>query len=224
MRTASPLTVIIVDGDMEHAISLNHVTWFQGRGISEKTLEAIGIYSGRHHQSGDSFTVEPDPEGKVLVFPYLNHGVEVNAKYRGTGKRFYQKPNGTKTFWNSDVLDDPCLKDGSVSLVITEGEMDALSVLEAGIPYVVSVPDGAPPDVVPSASARGFGGTCQLDIDVEPEHDTKYGYIYNNWQRLLPIRRIIIATDSDAPGRRLAEEMVRRLGRVRCQFVSYPVE
>ncbi len=234
MRTASPLTVIIVDGDMEHAISLNHVTWFQGRGISEKTLEAIGIYSGRHHQSGDSFTVEPDPEGKVLVFPYLNHGVEVNAKYRGTGKRFYQKPNGTKTFWNSDVLDDPCLKDGSVSLVITEGEMDALSVLEAGIPYVVSVPDGAPP------TPSGYGGTCppnvvppgcaewlrrgELDIDEEPEHDTKYGYIFNNWQRLLPIRRIIIATDSDAPGRRLAEEMVRRLGRVRCQFVSYPVE
>lgn len=196
---------------MEHGVSLVHLEWFQTRGISEKTLELTGVYSGRHHQSGASWEVIPDIDGKVAVFPYLHHGQEINCKYRAAGKKFYQKTGGTKTFWNVDALDEPCLRDGSVSLVITEGEMDALSVIEAGLPYVVSVPDGAPPPLV---------GAYEDDID--PEQDTKYGYIFNNWDALKPIRRIIIATDDDEPGKRLAEELVRRLKRVRCQFITYP--
>src|SRR5882724_11402522 len=149
---------------MEHAISAMIAKWFAGRGISEETLRLTGVYSGRHHQNGDSFTVLPDPEGQIAVYPYLQGTEEVNAKYRAAGKRFYQKPNGIKCFWNANVLAKPCLKDGSVSLVVTEGEMDTLSCIEAGYPYVVSVPDGAPPPVV---------GIHEEDID--PEHDTKFG-------------------------------------------------
>ncbi len=207
----SPI-VIIAGHRMEHEISLLHLEWFAGRGISEETLRLTGVYSGQHHQNGDSFTVEPAAEGNIAVFPYLQKGVEVNAKYRAKGKRFYQKPNGTKCFWNADILNEPCVKDGTVSLIITEGEMDALSVIEAGILYVVSVPDGAPPPVV-----------GRLEEDIDPEQDTKFGYIFHHWKQLQPVRKIIIATDDDEPGRRLAEELVRRLGRVRCQFVSYPV-
>jgi twinkle protein len=218
MHKDSLSCVTTADFHMEHGVSLEHLEWFQTRGISEKTLHLTKIYSGRHQKTGDSFTVHPDPNGRVLVFPYFRHGEEVNAKYRAAGKKFYQKPNGLKTFWNADVLEEPCLKDGSVSLVITEGEMDALAVLECEYPYVVSVPDGAPPPVV-----NGNFQTTETE-DIDPEHDTKYGYIFNNWEALKPIRRIIIATDDDEPGRRLAEELVRRLGRVRCQFVSYPVE
>jgi Toprim domain len=59
------------------------------------------------------------------------------------GKLFWQRPKGRKTFYNSDVLDDPSLQDDRAALVIVEGEMDCLSVLEAGYPFVVSVPDGA---------------------------------------------------------------------------------
>ena len=197
---------------MEHVVSLVHLEWFQTRGISEKTLELTGIYSGRHLQNGADFIVEPDIEGKILVFPYFHHKEEVNAKYRAAGKKFYQKTGGTKTFFNVDVLDEPCLKDGSVSLVIVEGEMDALSVIEAGLPYVVSVPDGAPPPIVGPPE----------DDDIDFEHDTKYSYIRDNWEALKPIRKIIIAVDDDGPGRRLGEELVRRLHRVRCLFITYP--
>ncbi len=197
---------------MEHAISLVHLEWFQTRGISEKTLELTGIYSGRHLQNGDSFVVEHNSEGEILCFPYLHKKEEINCKYRARGKKFYQKTGGTKTFWNVDVLEEPCLKDGSVSLVITEGEMDALSVIEAGLPYVVSVPDGAPPPIA---------GLLD-DDDIDAEHDIKYGYIRDNWDALKPIRKIIIATDADEPGKRLAEELVRRLNRVRCLFITYP--
>jgi twinkle protein len=117
------------------------------------------------------------------------------------------------------VLDDPSLQDDRAALVIVEGEMDCLSVLEAGYPFVVSVPDGA----LPARNANGNlikvpEGTADLD----PDHDDKYQFIPNNWERLKLIKRLIIATDEDEPGRRLAAELVRRLGRVRCNFVAYP--
>jgi twinkle protein len=202
---------------MEHEINPAIVKWFNKRGISEKTLKDTKVYSGRHIQNGDSFTVEPDAEGQIIVFPYFQQGEEVNAKYRAANKKFYQKPQGTKTFWNADILTDPCLKDGSVSLVITEGEMDALAVIEAGYPYCVSVPDGAP---APRTHSDDGGGHDDQDID--PDHDIKFGYVFHNWEALKSVRKIIIASDNDNPGKRLAEELVRRLGRVRCQFVVYP--
>jgi len=61
-----------------------------------------------------------------------------------------------------------------------------------------------------------------VEDDIDPEHDTKFGYIWHHWQQLQSVRKIIIAADNDAPGKRLAEEIVRRLHRVRCLFIDYP--
>ncbi len=43
------------------------------------------------------------------------------------------------------MLDDPALHEGRAALVITEGECDALTAIDCGYPFAVSVPDGAPP-------------------------------------------------------------------------------
>lgn len=195
---------------MENEINPKIIRWFQTRGITEETLKTTGVYSGQHLQNGNSFIVTPSAHGEVIVFPYFKKGKEVNAKYRAAGKKFYQRPNGHKTFWNADILENEYVQNGTNALVITEGEMDALAVIESGYPYVVSVPDGAPPPV-----------DGELD-EVDIEHDTKYKYIFNNWDVLKQVRRIVLATDGDEPGKRLAEELVRRLGRVRCLFVEYP--
>jgi len=122
-------------------ISVKHLEWLEGRSISVEAATNMGLYSARRETTG----VEPDEDGRILVFPYLENGVEVNAKYRAPGKRFWQKQGGKKVLWNRDILQDPSLLDGSHPLVITEGEMDALAVITAGYPFVVSVPDGAPP-------------------------------------------------------------------------------
>jgi twinkle protein len=66
--------------------------------------------------------VIPDANGNVVVFPFLERGVIVNEKYRSTGKRFWQRSGGKKTFWNADALDDPNLATGTCPLIITEGE------------------------------------------------------------------------------------------------------
>jgi twinkle protein len=220
MPKAGLLTAIIVVGQTEREIQMERenqvnpmvLEWFAKRGISQKTVELMGIYSGRHRPDGDGFRVEPNPEGTVIVFPYYRHGVVVNEKYRTTGKKFYQMRGGTSCFWNSDILSHANLTEGHNALLIVEGEMDALSVMEAGYPYVVSVPNGAPPPL-----------TAGIEVgDIDPEHDEKFSYVLLDWEILKLVKRIIIAVDSDSPGKRLAEELVRRLGRVRCSFVTYP--
>lgn len=195
--------------------------WLECRGISAETVLRTGIYSARHRNGGDDggFIVEPAVDGNIVAFPFVDHGEVVAEKYRAPDKRFYQRPGGRKTFFNADILDDPALTNSTAALVIVEGEIDCLSVMEAGYPFVVSVPDGAPP-------ARDKNGKLikvpEGSADIDPESDDKFKFIVNNWDRLKAIKRIVIATDSDEPGQRLAAELVRRLGRVRCSFIEYP--
>ena len=214
MATDGRYFATTADGRTENAMEINPAIkkWFEGRGISEENLRDMGVYSGQHRQTGDSFEVVPHPRGNIIVFPYFDGGSVVNAKYRGSDKKFYQTPGGKKVFYNRNILDDPQLMEGRAPLIIVEGEIDVLSVREAGNPFVVSVPDGAPPAIDDAADS---------DL-IEPKHDTKYSFLLHDWDKLKKIKRVVIATDNDAPGLRLADELVRRLGRDRCSFVIYP--
>lgn len=176
--------------------------WFETRGIDPETVARTGIYSGKRHDTG---AVEPDPYGNVIVFPTIRNGQTVAEKYRGAHKTFWQKPGGLRSFYNAEILSDPALTSGQCPLIITEGELDWLSALQCGFPHTVSVPDGAPPE------------NYQGD-----DFDQKFSYIMLDWERLKLIKRITIAVDSDGPGKKLAEELVRRLGRIRCYWVEYP--
>jgi twinkle protein len=195
-------------------LSEKHLDWLASREIDVEIAVAMGLYSAKRGQDG----VEPDSAGTILVYPFTRNGEEIGAKYRGPGKTFWQKAGAAKkVFFNADVLDDPTLPDNA--LVITEGEMDCLAVLSAGYPFAVSVPDGAPP-------ARDAHGNLiavpEGTSDINPQDDDKYSFLLNDWTALKAVTRIIIATDADGPGRRLAAELVRRLDRIRCSFVTYP--
>ena len=177
------------------------------RKISLKTLTDTKIYSVKQLPNGEH---EPSIDGNVIAFPFVHRSKIVNTKYRAPGKRFLQTKNGEKVFWNADAIIDPDVQSGQNPLVITEGEIDALSIIEAGYPFVVSVPNGAP------------GTKPRHDEPIDPENDVAFSYLLRDWDDLKPIKSIIIATDNDTPGTALAEELVRRLGRDRCQFVTYP--
>jgi twinkle protein len=210
---------IIADGREANSmtrIGKIHADFLKMRDLNVQTAADMGIYSGSQDQDGN---VNPDINGKILVMPFIRGGKEVGAKYRGPNKTFWQKKGGEKVFFNSDVLDDLALTKGDAALVITEGELDAVAVASAGYPFVVSVPDGAPP-------ARDGEGKL-IDVpkgtdDIDPETDTKFSYLLGEWDRLAKIKRIIIAADGDEAGNRLAQELVRRLDRARCSFVTYP--
>ena len=198
-------------------ISELHKKWLEGRGLTAEIAEHMGCYSGMREQDG---SVSLNENGDIFVFPFIRHGVEVGAKYRGPQKVFWQKKNGDKRFFNADVLEDPMVQSGEAALIITEGEVDAISVAYSGIPFVVSVPDGAPP---PRDSTGKLIRVPQGSDDIEFGSDTKYSFLANDWEVISRIPKIIIAADNDEAGQRLSEELARRLDRVRCSFVVYPV-
>jgi len=138
-----------------------------------------------------------------IVIPFMENELVVNRKYRTIAgeKRFSQDANAKKTFWNVDCLLDESL-DGQ-PLIITEGEFDALAAIQAGYSRTVSVPDGAPA------------------VEVGDKESLKYSFL-ENAPRLVGITEIILATDSDAPGANLMNDLATRLGRARCKWVKYP--
>ncbi|EJF83742.1 toprim domain-containing protein [Candidatus Bartonella washoeensis] len=92
------------------------------------------------------------------------------------------------------IKQDFCSKNRT--LVITEGEIDALSLAAYGYP-AVSVPFGG-----------GVGG--------------KHNWIENEFDHLEPFETIFLATDMDNPGEEAAHEIASRLGRHRCYRVRLP--
>lgn len=202
-----------------------HLKGILKRGISEEIVTRIGLYSATLLRDG---SIEQDVHGDVLCLPYIEFDDEVNTKYRWLEdgeRRFMQRKNGIKTFFNASVICDDAslgeLEAGKFELVITEGEFDAMSAMEAGYWHSMSVPDGAPPArdknkkliVVPEDTK-----------DIDPENDDKYAFLARHMDRLQRVKTFIIATDDDEPGHRLAKEIVRRIGAARCRWIEYPSE
>lgn len=181
---------------------------FEDRGINSETAARLGAYTAKPGIDGG---VIPDAKGNVVVFPFEENGVVVNEKYRGPGKKFWQMKGGRRTFLNADVMDDHNLVEGAYALIITEGELDAYTAIDCGFPFTVSVPDGAPPP--PKEGAM---------VSADEDQTGKFEFMWNNRDRLRRIKRFIIAVDNDAPGKHLANELVRRLSAARCLFVTYP--
>ncbi|XP_030972804.1 primase homolog protein-like isoform X2 [Quercus lobata] len=112
----------------------------------------------------------------VIAFTYRQNGLLVGCKYRTIEKRFWQ----------------------------VEGEIDKLSLEEAGLCNCVSVPNGAPTKV----STKGLPSVQK--------------YLWNCKENLDKVSRIILATDGDTSGKALAEELACRLGKERCWKVHWP--
>lgn len=145
-------------------------------------------------------------DGEWIAFPFFRADQIVNREYRCIEpKQFRRDKGGAMCFWNEVVLDDPGLADEP--LIITEGIMDALSIIQAGFQRVVSMPNG-------SQSA-----------DPSPHDDgtpPRYRFLADVQSKLDRIGRIILATDADAKGYALCEDLATLLGPARCKFVPYP--
>ncbi|KAJ7562844.1 hypothetical protein O6H91_03G086300 [Diphasiastrum complanatum] len=174
-------------------LSQEVVSYFQNRCITQDTLKRNGIMQ-----------VVKSSNQVAVAFPFKRDGKIVNCKYRGTQKRFWQEKGGEKVLYGLDDIKN--VKD----IIIVEGEIDKLSMEEAGFLNCVSVPDGAPPKASP-------------DENLPPiQEDKKYGYLWTCKDYFEKVTRIVLATDSDEPGLALAEELARRLGRERCWRVKWP--
>lgn len=175
-----------------------HMEWIEARGIDPELASKLGLTSHR------------DEHGFWLSVPYVERGQVVNHKYRQTTAKRHKMDGGAPLcLWNHDILLDAKVQSGAQQVIITEGEWDALAAMTAGLPFVLSVPNGAP--------AQATEGP------IDPENDAdRFAYLWRSRDLLDKVGQFIIATDGDEPGRILAAELVRRLGAERCKFVEYP--
>jgi len=161
------------------------VEWFKTRGISQETLNDLSV------TTGEEFMPQTGRKENTIQFNYIMGDELVNIKYRDGRKNFKLYKGAEKIFYNinSIVGYDWC--------VITEGEMDALALHEAGIKNVISVPNGA---------TLNSNNLDYLDNCIDYFEDKE---------------KIILAVDADEAGQALRYEFIRRLGAEVCYLVDF---
>lgn len=184
------------------------IHWFSSRSISEATLNKFMIFCK------EEWMPQSQQKENCICFPYFREGELVNIKYRDARKGFKMVKNAELIFYNIQSIGDKKF------CIITEGEIDCMSVYESGIGVdpvanaetgellnenlskwaIVSVPNGA---------SKGMQRMDYLDNC----SDWFYG-----------LYEIVIATDGDEAGRSLKDELIRRLGVERCKILSYPID
>lgn len=148
-------------------------------------------------QSSMIYMPQAEDTVETVAFPYFRNGEIINRKYRSIATKGFRLESGCELVLYG--LDD--IKDNS--LIWCEGEVDLLSFKVAGESSVVSVPNGAP-----SILAKNYESLFKfLDADKE---------------KIMSVKRHIIAVDSDPPGQKLEYELVRRLGAEKCFRIKWP--
>ena len=173
-----------------------HYAWLATRGISHQTADKMKLFASEKYFGKLGKTAD------AIGFPYYRKGALVAAKYRSfPEKDFTQDSGGAHDFFGIDLIkkDQP--------LIIVEGEIDCLSLMEMGYENVVSVPSGAPIKVA--------------DGKVLPSEDKKFAYVWNAREILDAVPYIILATDQDTAGQALAEELARRIGKEKCRLAKF---
>lgn len=141
-----------------------------------------------------SYKIGEEENGNI-IFPFLlPDGTLALAKRRAPEDG--AKPIPTQAECEAVLFGWQAIPDKARSIVLTEGEIDALSWASYGHP-AMSVPFGG-----------GGGG--------------KQKWIESEYDRMDRFERIYLALDMDGPGEEAATEIANRLGRHRCLRVKLP--
>lgn len=142
--------------------------WWNKRGISKGTLHYMNVCRWKEY----------------IALPYLQENELKIMKYRnmdiGKDKKVWQEPGGIPVLWGIDKIDY------NEPIILTEGEPDMLSWIEAGFKNVVSVPFG----------------TSNLD------------WINNNLDFIEKIKIMYICFDSDVAGEKAIKNIQARLNKM----------
>ena len=168
-------------------LSENAVKYFESRGISQKTLLSMNIGEKKE------YIPQLEKEVNCIFFPYFRNGELINTKFRDARKNF-KLISGAELIWfNFDCI-QKCIEQKG-ELVIVEGEFDALSIIQSGHEFVVSVPNGA-----------NIG---------------KMEYFDSSFELLNKVETFILAVDNDLKGIELKNELIRRLGFEKCKIANF---
>jgi len=199
-------------------ISDGLTNWFWNkRRISIPTLKAMKI-----SMSSESVKQMRTPPGQEHIkdtwvqrncinFKYFKNNVLINIKFRDPYKNFKLITDASKTIYNIDSFK------GKKKGIIVEGEIDVLSYIEAGLSEeygIGSVPNGA---TITREEKENYEKTGIMKVSSEINLD----YLDDVIEELNEIEIFYIATDDDAPGIKLREELARRLGKERCRYIRF---
>lgn len=154
------------------------------RGLDSALTEAMGVARKDH----------PGIDGPAVAFPYRKDGQVYAAKWRGIESKDWRSSQGvSRGLYNEDAL-----KSGTSPIVITEGEMDCLSVVQAGYDRAVSLPDGW--------SEKGDKRDCLVEAEKVLRNSP--------W--------VIVAGDADAAGKGLPKAVANILIGHDVRHVEWP--
>jgi twinkle protein len=163
----------------------NVVEFFQQRNIKQETLTEMRI------TDGIEFMPQAEERRRVINFNYFRDGKLVNVKYRDRDKNFKLFKDAELIFYNLDGIKD------ATECYIVEGEIDALTMIQAGYKNTVSVPNGA------------------------NKKNNNLAYLDNCYQHFEAMKTVYVMTDNDEPGDKLADELARRIGIEKCKRVKF---
>jgi twinkle protein len=180
-------------------LSDNTLAWFKGRKISQQTIIQLGITQSltwMYAVTKEGKVIAEEGERNVIDFNYYRGKEIVNIKYRDHLKTFRLYKDAELILYNINSLE------GAHEVYAVEGEIDALTLIEAGIQKpgtaVVSVPNGA--------NLK----TNNLSYLDGPNMD-----LFKN------IKTIYLAVDDDTAGRKLREDLANRFGKGRCKYIEW---
>lgn len=191
--TKGPSKAVKQMGAALDPVALNYL---KGRGISENTAVTYGI------TYATAFFPDLERETHGIAFPYYDKAKIAGHKVRSTEDKAHVCTSPLGVLFGLQNVD---IKE-SGDILICEGEIDALSMFEAGIGNATSVPNGA------SSFVRNDSDTDKAT----------YAFLWSAKADIDKAKRILIAVDMDEPGQKLADELARRIGKHRCWRVSYP--
>jgi len=144
-----------------------------------------------------AYCVAESEDGRAVIFPFLRDDKLVMCK-----RLVLERRDGRKDIRPTSAGQEPCLYGwqaiplGARSVVLTESEIDAMSMYQYNFP-ALSVP---------------FGGG----------KGAKQAWIENEFPHLERFDEILLALDQDAEGEAAAQEIADRLGHHRCRRVRLP--
>lgn len=167
------------------------------RALDLEALSRAGVRWGPSQKNG----------AEVVAFPYTRNGEIVARKVRAVGDRstlkvpFWWTPAGVDgLLFNEDILRDQTLTDHPV--IITEGEMDCLTVQECGFIRAVSIPDG-------------WSGQANND-------NAKATGLRRNKKLIEDAPCIIVAGDTDEVGLQFVQAVYNIFDQTPVRFVTWP--
>jgi len=161
------------------------VEWFVKRNIGQDVIREMKIT----HEA--IYMPQVNESRKCICFNYFRAGKLVNVKYRDRDKNFRFHVDAELILYNLDGITD------QKEIFITEGEADAMIMVQAGFKNTCSVPNGA------------------------TMKNNNLKYMDNCWWAFEKAEKVYIMTDNDEPGNKLADELARRIGVERCYRVKF---